>query len=134
VIHLDTSFAIDLLREARRGEEGPATRFLATLDLEDVYISLFVQCELLVGAELSQRIDRAKEEIVELCSRIRTVYPDERLPPVYAGLLSSLTRSGRLIETMDVLIGTMAVIDGAVVVTRNVKHFNRIPDLKILSY
>ena len=134
MIHLDTTFTIDLLREARRGEEGPATRLLASLDLEAVYISLFVQCELLVGAELSQRTEQAKEEILGLCSRMRTVYPDERLPPAYAGCLSSLTRSGRLIETMDVLIGTLAVIDGAPLVTRNLKHFKRIPDLEILSY
>jgi predicted nucleic acid-binding protein len=35
---------------------------------------------------------------------------------------------------MDVLIGALAVIDGAIIVTRNIKHFKRIPNLEILSY
>jgi predicted nucleic acid-binding protein len=33
VIHFDTSFVVDLLREASRGEVGAATALLASLDV-----------------------------------------------------------------------------------------------------
>ncbi|MFL6195910.1 MAG: type II toxin-antitoxin system VapC family toxin [Thermoanaerobaculia bacterium] len=134
MIHLDTSCAIDLLRETRRGENGPATRFVSALDLQEVVISLFVQCELFVGAELSQRVSQTREEILRFCSRVSVVYPDQRFPRAYSVLLSALRRSRQEIGMMDVLIATQALVEGALLVTRNVKHFERVPDLRILTY
>lgn len=42
--------------------------------------------------------------------------------------------AGRLISTMDLLIATAAVLDGAPIVTGNPKHFERIPDLDVVTY
>jgi predicted nucleic acid-binding protein len=39
-----------------------------------------------------------------------------------------------MVGIMDVLIATLALVDGAPVVTRNVKDFARIPNLKVLPY
>jgi len=113
---------------------GDATHFLSSMAFGDVAISLFVQCELLFGAELSQQADKNKAQIEWLCSRINVVYPDERFPEIYARLASALKRSGYTVDTMDVLIAVPALADGAPVVTRNVKDFARIPGLKVLSY
>jgi predicted nucleic acid-binding protein len=35
---------------------------------------------------------------------------------------------------MDLLIGTAALLEDAVLVTRNVKDFSKIPGLRVLSY
>lgn len=134
MIHLDTSCAIDLIRETRRGENGPATRFVSALDLQEVVISLFVQCELFQGVELSQRALQAREEVLRFCRRVSVVYPDERFPQIYAGILSALRRSRQEIGMMDVLIATQALVEGALLVTRNVRHFERVPDLRVLTY
>lgn len=134
MIHIDTTFAIDLLRERRRKQIGLATQFLSRLNLEETAISPFVQCELLVGAELSGRTAQAKVEIDELCAIFQVAYPDDRFPEVYGEIVARLQRSGQLIGTMDALIATSAVLDDASLVTRNIRHFERIPDLEILSY
>jgi tRNA(fMet)-specific endonuclease VapC len=134
VIHLDTTCAIDLMREARRGEDGPATRFLSVLDLQEVVISLFVQCELFVGAELSQRATQTRDEIRRFCRHISVVYPDRRFSQIYGGVLCELRRSRQEIGMMDVLIATQALAEGALLVTRNVRHFGRVPDLKVMTY
>ena len=55
VIHLDTSFLVDLLRETSRGKPGPASAFLVEIENEQLAASVFVQCELYAGAELSRR-------------------------------------------------------------------------------
>jgi predicted nucleic acid-binding protein len=61
-------------------------------------------------------------------------YPDERFASVYASLLASLRGGGRPIATMDMLIATAAVVDDAAIVTRNGKHFSRVPGLQIRAY
>jgi tRNA(fMet)-specific endonuclease VapC len=134
VIHLDTTCAVDLLREARKGEDGAATRFVSSFKSERITIGIFVHCELYLGAELSQWIDKGKEELGRLWPRFRIAYPDQPFPEAYGALASVLRRSGQMIGIMDVLIATLALVEGAPLVTRNIRHFERIPNLKILPY
>jgi len=46
VIHLDTTFLEDVIRESRRDEQGPARRWLTRNPHETLGISVFVLCEL----------------------------------------------------------------------------------------
>jgi tRNA(fMet)-specific endonuclease VapC len=48
-------------------------------------------------------------------------------------LLALLDSKGVPIGTEDVLIGATALLAGLSVVTRNVRHFDRIPGLKVES-
>lgn len=134
MIHLDTTFLVDLLREARRGEVGPATRFLDSLAAEELWISVHAACELYAGVELSRHSDHEREGVRTLIAELRVVYPDERFPAIYGKLLAELERRGERIGLMDLLIATAAVVAGAPLVTRNRKHFTRISELKVLSY
>ena len=134
MIHLDTSFLVDLLREARRGEAGPATRELDELAEEDLWISVFVACELEAGIELSKRPERERERVAELTAGLQVVYPDSRFAATYGRLLAELTRRGETIAAMDLLIGTAAVLDEAPLVTRNERHFARVPGLRVIAY
>ena len=134
MIHLDTSFAIDLLRESRRGKSGPATSFLARLETQELAMSVFVACELSAGAELSQRPREELHRVEELCGAVTIAYPDARFATEYGRILAYLERRKTRIATMDLLIGTAALLAEAPLVTRNVRHFERIPDLETLSY
>ena len=44
-----------------------------------------------------------------------------------------LQNEGRLISTVDLLLATAAILDAAPIVTRNPKHFDRIPDLEVIG-
>lgn len=134
MIHLDTSFLVDLLRESARGRGGPATDRLAGLADEELAISVHVSCELLAGAALSERPEREREVVYELCAAFRTAFPDERFAPTYARLLAELEREGRRPPLMDLLIATAAVVDRAPLVTRDEGGFGRVPDLEVLAY
>lgn len=133
MIHLDTTFLVDLLREARKGS-GPATTLLESLQEQDLSISIHALCELYAGAELSSDPPREKQAIQRICGALDIRYPDEKLPQLYGRLLALLQRSGKTISTMDLLIATSALLDGAPLVTRNLDHFRRIPGLEALSY
>ena len=134
MIHLDTSFLVDLLREAGRDETGPATRFLDKALGEALGISVHVACELHVGAELSSNPAQERRRVERLIASIETEYPDHRFAGTYARLLAWQQRSRQRIATMDLLIATAAVVAGAPLVTRNVKDFARVPGLDLLAY
>lgn len=134
MIHLDTSFLVDLLREAARAQSGRATRYLATVENESLAVSMFVVCELFAGAELSQSPKREIEKIVRLCGSLQIDFPHEDFAPTYGRILASLERAGQRIAAMDQLIATSAVLANASLVTSNLKHFFRIPDLTVVGY
>jgi len=135
VIHLDSSFLIDLLRETVRGRAGGALDFVEALDDAEVLaVSVHVVSELRAGAELSRKPLVEHEHLDRLFSGLLVVYPDDRFPAAYARLLAAIHRSRKPIASMDLLIATAAVLDDAPIVTRNVKDFSRVPGLRVFEY
>lgn len=134
MIHLDTSFLVDLLREARREEPGPASRLLDQLLDESLWISVFVACELAAGVELSDRSAQEREAVVHLLEGLQVTYPDGRFSAAYGRVFAGLRRSGETLAAMDLLIAISALVDGATLVTRDLRHFERVPGLEFLSY
>ncbi len=135
MIHFDSSFLIDLLREDAEGRPGGALDFIELLHDSDVVgVSVHVICELRAGAELSKRALSEHEAVDRVLGNIRVVYPDERFAPLFGRLAAAARRSGRPVASMDLLIATAALLDDAALVTRNLKDFSRIPGLRTLSY
>jgi len=131
---LDTSFCIDLFREQKRNEEGPATRKLKSLGEAPLYVSIFVICELHAGARLSKKSETELHKVELFSEFVEIVYPDRSFAVVYGETEAHLRREGRAIPTMDLLIGVSAKQYGLPILTRNRKHFKQIPDLIIENY
>jgi tRNA(fMet)-specific endonuclease VapC len=134
VTHLDTSFLVDLLRETSRGRTGPASSLLGELEREELAISVYVACELSAGAELAKNASAERQKVAVLCAGLEVVNPDEKFPALYGSLLAQLERRGERIGTMDLLIATAALAAEAPLVTRNERHFARVPGLRLITY
>ena len=135
MIHLDTSFLIDLLRETSAGKPGAALDLIESLDPAELLgVSVHVVCELRAGAELSRHPLREHEALDQLLPGLLVSYPDDRFAPAYGRLLAATTRGSRGVAAMDLLIATAALLDDAALVTRNVKDFSRVPGLRLLRY
>jgi tRNA(fMet)-specific endonuclease VapC len=135
MIHLDTSFLIDLERETNRDRPGPAFEFLETLDPAEVLaISVHVLCEMRAGAELTRRPLETHEALDQLFAGLLVSYPDDRFASAFGRLLASQRGAGKNVATMDLLIATAAMLDDAALVTRNTKDFERVPGLRVLAY
>jgi tRNA(fMet)-specific endonuclease VapC len=134
VIHLDTSFAIDLLREERRGTFGPAHERLESFDDEPLGVSVFVVCELEAGLLASVRAEQERLTIDALVHALDVSYPDDRFAAKYAEVLHHLRRRGRTVATMDLLIGVSALVQHARLATANRRHFEVIPGLDLVDY
>jgi hypothetical protein len=76
---------------------------------EEIRVGVHVVCELLAGAEGSQRPTVERQRVRRLCGSLVVSYPDERFASVYARLLAALRGGGRPIATMDLLIGWSAL-------------------------
>lgn len=129
----DTDFVIDLLREQRRGVVGLAHRKLEQLGDTPVRLSVFVMCELEAGAARFHEPEEV-QRVHRLCQQFAVVYPDERFAPRYGETLAALKQQRLTVATMDLLIGTQAVVEKDSLVTRNVRPFAKIPNLQVEKY
>jgi len=135
VIHLDTSYLVDLLRERRRDRFGPASTYLEGLPEDDVLaVSVHVVCELMAGAHAAGAPSGEVDRLSRLCEALVIRYPDERFAAEYGRLLAATRASGRSIDTMDLLIATAAMLDRVPLVTRNARHFSKVPGLVLDEY
>jgi len=112
----------------------PALARLEELGSEELAVSIHVICELSAGARLSDDPEMERARMLSLVEPLALAVPDEEFPRVYGELLAALRRRGERIATMDLLIATAAVRDGAPLVTRNVRDFERVPSLHVISY
>jgi tRNA(fMet)-specific endonuclease VapC len=135
VIHLDTSFLVDLSRETARERPGPAFDLIETLEASEILaVSVHVVCELRAGAELSKQPIREGEVVDQLLSGMLIVCPDDRFAAEYARLVAATTRGSQKVAALDLLIATAALLDDARLVTKNMKDFSRVPGLRVLGY
>jgi predicted nucleic acid-binding protein len=134
VIHLDTTFLVDAIRESRRGSDGPARRWLADHGAEPLAVSIFVMCELLVGAELHAEAEVERRRVRDTCAGLPVAVPDERLADTYARIHGSLARRGETLAPCDLLIAATALTKEASLLTANEAHFARVPGLRVLGY
>lgn len=134
MIHLDTSFVIDLMREQARQRPGRATAFLEAHAGDQLGASVFAICELEAGAARASRPDRERARLRTVVQTLSIAYPDERFAPIYGDLLRRVHASGHSVSVMDLLIATSTLADDAELVTAKQKHFAQIPDLRLLPY
>ncbi|MGE0825302.1 MAG: type II toxin-antitoxin system VapC family toxin [Candidatus Binatia bacterium] len=129
----DTSFIIDLLREQRRGIDGGSHKKLRQLDETPVQLSCFVVCELEAGAALHHGQEE-HQRVRRVCEQFEIVYPDERFASVYGATLAELKRQRITVATMELLIGVQALVENDTLITRNLRHFQKIPNLRVEDY
>lgn len=133
MIHLDSSFVIDLMREQAR-RPGKAMTWLQDHGSDPLGVSMFVICELEAGAMRADDPDDERARVHATLQTVANVMPDERFPRKYGALLHTLQRRGRVIGVMDLLIATAAVLDDAPLLTSNENHFEDVPNLRVLTY
>ena len=97
-------------------------------------ISAITLAELELGVEKSARPRQNAVALMQFLS-ILNVLPFTDLAAVeYGKLCAYLQGKGAPVGTMDMLIAAHAKAENAVIITNNVKEFERVPDLKIENW
>lgn len=119
----DTDVLIDFLA----GRNPAAARVEAELERGLLRTSAVTRFELLCGA----RTSRQQAEIRQLLEAVPTLPLDEDAADKAAEVRQALERTGEPIGMADSLIAGIALVHGAALLTRNRRHFERIPALRL---
>jgi len=126
---LETTFLVDLEREASRSEVGPAHRFLEGNRDRELCIVLTTAGELACGPNLDQR--GSWETLV---GRFRVLTPDLESSWAYGQTYRFLRDNGLLIGANDLWIAAVSLTHDLPLVTRDENHFKRVPGLRVVTY
>jgi tRNA(fMet)-specific endonuclease VapC len=129
VLILETTFLVDLEREALASTTGPAHAFLDDHPDSILAIALITAGELACGPGVS-----GGEEWSRLVRRFRVFAPDEDTAWRYGQLYRYLRANGLLFGGNDLWIAATALSRGCPVVTRDLGHYQRVPGLDVLGY
>ncbi len=126
---LETTFLVDLDREVSKGVTGPAQRFLERHGDERLYITFTVAGELAAGPRVGDR-----ETWEALVSPFRILELNRDVCWEYGKAYRYLRDNGVLIGANDLWIAATGLAYQTPVVTRNERHYRRVPGLRVLPY
>jgi tRNA(fMet)-specific endonuclease VapC len=122
---LDTNFCIRVLRD-----RPPGLRERFNAEAEALSISTIVLNELFYGAEKSARPGENRREVERFAARLEVLAFDADAAAHAADIRATLERQGQAIGGYDVLIAGHARSKGLVVVTGNLREFQRVAGLR----
>lgn len=126
---LDTDTCIDVLR----GQLG-ATQRLGRLARSHCAISSISVFELYCGLAKALRPENERDKIHRLVSEISAIQFDDTAAESAASIRAYLQRRGAVIGPYDLLIAGHAIATNRVLVTKNVREFQRVDGLRLESW
>jgi len=97
----------------------------------EVGVSSMTVAELAHGANKSNQVEQNLSALDQFLLPIEIADFDQQASAAYGVVRAYLEREGKVIGSMDMLIGAHALSLGAVLVTNNIDEFQRIPKLKV---
>ena len=133
---LDTTFLLDLLGRGGRAVQNRALgmiRELGSLD-EHLTTTMINLAELHVGVNRALEPEAERRRIDRVLRGVSVLPFDRRAAAMFGVVKAELGRIGKPAGDMDVLIAAVAIVNGHTILTRNARHFSRIPGLTVISY
>ena len=126
---LDTNIAIYTLKNHPAKVRESFKKHAGEMCLSSVSLG-----ELIYGAEKSTQVERNLAEIEGLVARLEVPSFDAHASIHFGQLRAELTRSGRVIGPYDMMIAGHARSLGLILVTNNLKEFERVPGLRLENW
>lgn len=122
---LDTNVCIRILRDR---PQSARQRFLS--ESASLCMSSIVLQELLFGAARSSRATLAHAEVADLVSQLSVLPFDSDAAAHAAEIRATLENAGQRIGPYDALIAGHARSRGLIIITGNLREFQRVPGLR----
>ena len=135
MVCLDTDFIIDYLKEQHTGKKGSAVGKFEELIKrgESPKTTMINVSELYRGAYYFSTDHRVRELDVIL-SEFEILPLTFEAAKLSGSLAAYLKQSGTMIGISDILIASIVLEENDTLITRNVKHFSKIPELTLETY
>ena len=108
-----------------------AVNLLARLREDGLAVSIVSYGELFEGAIGAPDPATELARFRRFLARLALLPLDDAIMERFARIRAELRRRGQLIPDLDLLIAATALEEGLTLITRNMRHFNRIPDLRL---
>jgi tRNA(fMet)-specific endonuclease VapC len=129
MILMDTTLLIDLQRGARNLSRRAAEQWLEDHPNEELGLPAIVLGEFSEGFAHSDH-----PILIAYRSGYQIFSIDEVVASVYGSVSRTLRARGEAIGANDTWIAATALSHSCPILTRNVRHFGRIPDLDVVTY
>jgi tRNA(fMet)-specific endonuclease VapC len=106
------------------------TKFERACLSNSVAISVITRAETMYGVALMDQMDKRRKTIPALLADLTTLDWQTKHADAYALIDAALTQTGKSIGVLDAMIAAHAQVEKLVLVTHNIKHFQRIANLK----
>jgi len=127
---LDTDIMVALLR----GEEKAINKIAALEFIEPLSTTPLNATELFKGAYRSKFSQENVIQVQNLLSNLKILDYDLESARQSAQIIEKMRKKGKTVGDMDSIIAGIAIANNESLVTRNVKHFKRIPGLKVIKW
>ncbi len=122
----------DWLAEYLKGRKE-ALDLLATLEANGLAVSLITFGEIYEGIYYGPNPPSHEEGFKRFLRRVAVLPLTQMIMKRFARIRGQLRRQGNLLADPDLLIAATAIQHNLILVTRNRKHFERIPELRLYS-
>jgi tRNA(fMet)-specific endonuclease VapC len=122
---IDTSIIIDYLRKKNKKK----SRFYKSVGNYTLFVSTITLFELFAGA----RDERKRQDIDNILEYVKILPFTKNTAKKSGEIHQSLKDKNKLIEIKDLFIAATALSHNLPLMTLNVKHFDRIEELNVLS-
>ncbi len=127
---LDTNICIYLIKK----QPPKVLKHFKAHTIGDIGISSVTLAELRYGVSKSQYVEKNQQALDEFILPLEIADFNEKAAQEYGAIRAELERAGKLIGSMDMLIGAHAYALGTTLVTNNTKEFKQIKNPKIVNW
>lgn len=127
---LDSDVIIDFLKQ-----KDPGFSLVSSIIEEKLYISIVTWVEILYGIKKAKLVPKRSTELSNFLQdlNIEIIPVNQEVGTFFVDLKVNLENKGERLADFDLLVASTTKVYKLILVTRNVKHFNRIPGVKILK-
>src|SRR3989344_4150404 len=122
---LDTNIIVAFLR----GDDAIAEKIAGS----QICITWLTVCELYRGIFLSKQAVANKAQLERFLEVVEILNFSQAACELYGTLYKTLKNTGLPTQDMDLLISALCMANNKMIVTRNIKDFKNIPNLKVIS-
>lgn len=126
---LDTNIISDFIKNP----QGKAAQKIREVGNNNIFTSIIVACELRFGIrkKASKELTERVEKVLDVIEIINFTPPSDAH---YAEVRTYLEKAGTPIGPNDLLIASHALTESLIMVTGNIREFERVPDLKVENW
>ncbi|NMC06628.1 MAG: type II toxin-antitoxin system VapC family toxin [Candidatus Lokiarchaeota archaeon] len=129
---LDTDLLVAFLRNKDQGVQ--VIRHLHE-ESEELKSTVFNVAELYKGCYAMKNVAKGLNKVRALVATLNDVLQfDDNSIQEYARIASDLKKRGKMVGTLDELIGSVCIAHGEKIYTRNLEHFSKIDGLSIVDW